>query len=84
MKLAEQLENYAITQEMADEARECKAEFKRLDAHIVELEVATWAAWNELNAIRARDGVPWTHQRMKSDIDETYFSQVVDALDAAF
>lgn len=33
----EQLDNYSITQEMADEARECHAEFKRLDTKISKL-----------------------------------------------
>jgi hypothetical protein len=41
---------------------------------------ALWAAWRELNEIRARDGVPWTHQLMKASVDEEYFSSVVDDL----
>jgi len=41
---------------------------------------ALWSAWMELNAIRARDGVPWTHERMKSSVSEEYFSSVVDEL----
>ena len=35
-------------------------------------------AYTELNIIRARDGVPYTHYGMKSDVDEKYFSSVVD------
>ena len=42
-----------------------------------------WAAWRELNAIRARDGVPYTHEGWKCEVSEEYFSALVDALDAA-
>jgi len=34
--------------------------------------------YHELNIIRARDGVPYTHYG-KSDVDENYFSSVVDS-----
>lgn len=40
MTLAEQLDNYAITQEVADEARQTREEFRRLDSRIAELEAA--------------------------------------------
>jgi hypothetical protein len=40
-------------------------------------------AFAELNAIRARDGVPYMHGGWKSDVDEAYFSSVVDGLDEA-
>jgi hypothetical protein len=40
-------------------------------------------AFAELNAIRARDGVPYTHEGWKSGVDEDYFSSVVDGLDDA-
>ena len=40
-------------------------------------------AFAELNAIRARDGVPYTGCGWKSDVDEAYFSSVVDGLDEA-
>lgn len=40
-------------------------------------------AFAELNAIRARDGVPYTHSGCKSDVDEQYFSSVVEELDDA-
>jgi hypothetical protein len=36
-----------------------------------------------LNAIRARDGVPYTSNGWKSDVHEEYFSSVVDELDDA-
>lgn len=39
-----------------------------------------WQAWHELNAIRARDGVPFDHMGYPSDVDEAYFSQLVDDL----
>lgn len=35
-------------------------------------------AYRELNAIRARDGVPYTRDGWKSDVQEEYFSSVVD------
>ena len=37
-------------------------------------------AFAELNTIRARDGVPYTHGGYKSGVDEAYFSSVVDGL----
>lgn len=40
-------------------------------------------AFAELNAIRARDGVPYTRNGYKCGVDERYFSSVVDALDEA-
>lgn len=40
-------------------------------------------AYAELNAIRARDVVPYTSRGFKSDVDEEYFSSVVDMLDEA-
>lgn len=43
-----------------------------------QLTTAVWKAWQELNAIRARDGVPYTFQGWKSGVDERYFSSVVD------
>lgn len=44
--------------------------------------VTMWRAWRELNAIRARDGVPYTHMGYKCSVDEEYFSSVVDDLQA--
>lgn len=40
-------------------------------------------AFRELNTIRARDGVPHTRFGWASDVDEDYFSSVVDELDKA-
>ena len=40
-------------------------------------------AFNELNEIRARDGVPYTQDGWKASIDPVYFSSVVDELDEA-
>jgi hypothetical protein len=45
---------------------------------------ALWQAWMELNEIRARDGIPYTHQGWKASVDEKYFSQVVDDCAAAY
>jgi len=39
-------------------------------------------AFLELNTIRARDCVPWTHMGHASSVDAEYFSSVVDELDA--
>jgi hypothetical protein len=47
---------------------------------IDQLRMVAWAAWCELNEIRARDGVPYTHQGYKASVTEDYFSSVVDAL----
>ena len=40
-------------------------------------------AFAELNAIRARDGVPYNSSGCKSGVDEQYFSSVIDGLDEA-
>lgn len=42
MTLVEQLENYAITREVAEDARQAREEFRRLEARIVVLE-GMWA-----------------------------------------
>lgn len=47
-----------------------------------ELAEALKKAHYELNAIRARDGVPYAHYG-KSDVDPNYFSSVVDECSAA-
>ena len=48
-----------------------------------QLLLAAVKAFAELNAIRARDGVPYTSSGWKSEVDEQYFSSVVDGLDEA-
>lgn len=40
-------------------------------------------AFAEMNEIRARDGVPYTHNGCKSSVSEEYFSSVVDELSDA-
>jgi hypothetical protein len=47
-----------------------------------QLKMLLWAAWRELNEIRARDGVPWTHMGCKACVDEKYFSRLVDHISA--
>lgn len=42
------------------------------------LRSALQKAYVELNAIRARDGVPYRRDGFKSDVDPEYFSSVVD------
>jgi hypothetical protein len=39
---------------------------------------ALWAAHTELNEIRARDGVPYTHDGTKSSVSEDWFDEVVE------
>lgn len=51
-----------------------------MKVEIEQLKMVAWAAYRELNEIRARDGVPYTHQGGKACVDEAYFSAVVDAL----
>ncbi|HQR71248.1 MAG TPA: hypothetical protein PLE54_11630 [Burkholderiaceae bacterium] len=60
------------------EARLAEAERKHLTAAR-----ALVKAFNELNAIRARDGVPRDYAGMKTGVSEEYFSSVVDDVDAA-
>lgn len=48
-----------------------------------DLVAALTKAAHELNAIRARDGVPYNHAGYKSDVCEDYFSSVVDECHAA-
>lgn len=55
---------------------------KDVVAIIRKLVRASVQAHHELNTIRARDGVPYTRYG-KSDVDEDYFSAVVDGLDQA-
>ena len=40
--------------------------------------LSLWQAWMELNAIRARDGVPRDFNGRTTGVDEDYFSRVVD------
>lgn len=52
-----------------------------IDAQFADIKKAKEAldmAHAELNAICARDGVPYTHYGVKSDVSAEYFSQVVD------
>ena len=69
------------------EGEECEivtADFARtLEREVTKLVRAAVKAFTELNEIRARDGVPYTHQGCKSSVCENYFSSVVDELDAA-
>lgn len=51
--------------------------------HVKILVEASKKALYELNAIRARDGVPYCYDGIKSGVDENYFSSVVDGLRSA-
>lgn len=55
----------------------------RLIAAAPELLAACQKAVKELNEIRARDGVPYTHSGYKASVTEEYFSSVVDECFAA-
>jgi tetrahydromethanopterin S-methyltransferase subunit B len=50
---------------------------------IAQLTLALEKAYYELNTIRARDGVPYTHGGWKSSVCEEYFGSVVDECRAA-
>jgi hypothetical protein len=39
-----------------------------------------WIAWHEMNAIRARSGVPLNFDGMPQGISEEYWSNIVDAM----
>lgn len=44
-----------------------------------------WAAWKEMSAVRARDGVPYGHvggMVGKTDVSYEYWSNIVDRLGA--
>jgi hypothetical protein len=56
---------------------------KEEESQIESLVEAAVMAFYELNIIRARDGVPYCQDGTRSDVDEKYFSSVVDALDSA-
>lgn len=50
------------------------------DGYVVVSDVVLWAAWRELNAIRARSGVPLDFDGRPQSISEDYFSKLVDDL----
>lgn len=54
--------------------------FRMLQRHLVRAAVRAYA---ELNEIRARDGVPYTHQGIRSSVTEEYFDSVVNDLSAS-
>ena len=56
------------------------AEQQRIIRRLVRAAVVAYA---ELNEIRARDGVPYTHLGCRSGVTEESFSNVVDALNDA-
>lgn len=55
-----------------------RADNARLIAAAPDLLAFAQKAVRELNEIRARDGVPYTHSGWKASVDEDYFSSVVD------
>ena len=57
----------------------CDAVF---DADLAHLRGLLWYAWYEMNAIRARSGVPLDFDGRPQSIVESYWSDVVDAMAA--
>jgi len=53
------------------------------DDIILDLVRAAARAYQELNTIRARDGIPYKRDGHKSDVCPEYFSSVVDELNEA-
>lgn len=43
--------------------------------------LAMCQAYHEMNVIRARDGVPYTHAGYKSDVAQDYWDAVMERLD---
>jgi hypothetical protein len=72
-----------LTAERDAAIREREEEKQKLPVVMRQLVRAAVKAFAELNAIRARDGVPYTSSGWKSDVQEEYFSSVVDELDEA-
>lgn len=48
------------------------------EGRVREATLHVWRGWHEMNTIRARDGIPYTYSGRPSDVDETYWSDVVD------
>ena len=63
---------------MTAEETELTKALLRMQKQRDELLMALKKAVHELNEIRARDGVPYTHSGWKASVDEEYFSSVVD------
>ncbi len=63
---------------MSTVENELRAEIERLTKERDALIQSLWKCWRELNEVRARDGVPWTHQGHPSSVSEEYFSSVVE------
>ena len=79
-KLVDRLRDYACSDADVDEAADM---IEQMQGQIDALVKAAVFAHSELNAIRARDGVPYDRDGMRYGVSEEYFSGVVDALDAA-
>jgi hypothetical protein len=59
-------------------ASEDGVKIEKLEDENKSLREALEKTWKELNIIRARSGVPYDSDGIKSDVDEKYFSSVVD------
>ena len=43
--------------------------------------LAMCQAWHEMNTIRARDGVPYMYDGIKSDVSQEYWDDIMQRLD---
>lgn len=73
----------ADLERVAERSQRTVAGYEVLLANYYSLLEACKKAVRELNEIRARDGVPYTHQGIKASVCEDYFSSVVDECFAA-
>lgn len=58
-------------------------EIERLRAQVAKLRGLLWYGWHEMNAIRARSGVPLDERGSKQSISEEYWDAVVEAMNEA-
>lgn len=84
-------ENVETVRQMADAAvaivlpalTAANARADRLEAENARLRGLMWHAWHEMNAIRARSGVPLDFDGKPQGIGAVYWSNVVDRMDEA-
>lgn len=74
--------NPHLAPELYDSAK-LIAEIARLRAQVAKLRGLLWYGWHEMNAIRARSGVPLDERGSKQSISEEYWDAVVEAMNEA-
>lgn len=70
-------------EDLTGDLKIAQAELAKVRQVAKELNASLVAARYELNVIRARDGVPYCYDGIKSDVDANYFSRIVDSADKA-